>query len=62
MTNKTKSVAAIPLFAGALLLAGVCGVSGCEQKEKVFELDAPGVEVDVEKSKRDGAVDVDVDG
>ncbi len=49
------------LSAGALLLGGVCGLSGCEQKEKVLEIDTPGTDVDVERSKEDGDVDVTVD-
>ncbi len=62
MTKKIKSVMALPLVAGALLLGGVCVTTGCEPKEKVVEVDTPAGDVDVEKSKTDGDVDVKVDG
>jgi hypothetical protein len=46
-------------LAGALLVF-TAGLSGCERKEKVFELDTPGGGVEIERSS-DGSVDIEVD-
>lgn len=44
------------VFAGLALALPL--LLGCERREKVFELDSPAVDVEVEKS--DGGVEVDV--
>ena len=59
------SVVCVPyrfVTAGAI----VCAVSlaGCakNEKEKVLDIDTPGVSVEVERNKSDGEVNVDVKG
>ncbi len=50
-----------PAFA-VLFVAGVlAGVSGCERKERVIDIKAPGVSIEVDRDKDSGRVDVDVD-
>jgi hypothetical protein len=47
----------------ALLAAAVLPLAGCDQKnerEKVIDIEAPGVDIEVEKSNEDGSVNVDV--
>lgn len=48
-----------------LLLAGVAamsiGVTGCERKERVVDVKAPGIQIKVDRDKDSGAVDVNVD-
>lgn len=46
------------LLSIALLLVALLPVAGCQKREKIFELDAPGVSVDVEKSNDGVQVDV----
>lgn len=50
------------VFAGTLLAAAVLPLAGCNEKKErqVIDIDAPGVDVEVEKSDEDGSVDVDV--
>jgi hypothetical protein len=38
---------------------GVWGLSGCQQKEKVVDIEAPGVDVEVERDVNSGAVEVE---
>ncbi len=40
---------------------GVCALAGCERKEKVIDVETPGVEVEVERNKDTGEVDVEVE-
>jgi uncharacterized protein YprB with RNaseH-like and TPR domain len=47
------------LIAGSLGLA--FAVAGCSRKERVLDVDAPGVRIKVDRDKDSGAVDVDVD-
>jgi hypothetical protein len=46
------------LLSIALLLGALLPGAGCQKREKIFELDAPGVNVDVEKSNDGVQVDV----
>jgi hypothetical protein len=39
----------------------VCVLTGCEQKEKVIEVDTPNSEVEVERDKNTGDVEVEVE-
>lgn len=47
----------LALFSALLLGAPI----GCENKEKVLEVDAPGLEVDVERNVDTGEVEVNVE-
>lgn len=45
-----------------LLLAVLPFVAfGCDRKEKVLDLETPGVDVEVERSVDDGSLDVEID-
>ncbi|TWT77362.1 hypothetical protein Pla123a_20230 [Posidoniimonas polymericola] len=46
-------------LAAALLMIGA--TTGCERKEKVLEVDSPGLQVDVERNVDTGEVEVNVD-
>ncbi len=49
------------LTALALLSVAVVPLAGCDQKkEKIVDIEAPGVDVEVEKSEDNGSVGVDV--
>lgn len=39
----------------------VIAASGCERKEKVLDVEAPGVDIEVERDKDTGRIDVEVD-
>jgi hypothetical protein len=55
------SALAVPMF----LLTPLAGCEKAEKKQetqKVFDLEAPGVDVEVEKSEEGGSVDVNVNG
>ena len=45
----------------ALLAAVPTTFSGCDNKEKVLDVDTPGADVTVEKDRDTGAVDIDVE-
>lgn len=53
------------LFRNFALCAGVTvmsvGVTGCERKERVVDVEAPGIRIKVDRDKDSGAVDVNVD-
>ena len=44
-----------------LLLGSMITISGCEQKEKVIDIETPAGDIEVERSTRNGKVDVDID-
>ncbi|MCC7421656.1 MAG: hypothetical protein IT428_15345 [Planctomycetaceae bacterium] len=48
-----------------VLMLGVAamsvGVTGCERKERVVDVEAPGIRIKVDRDKDSGAVDVNVD-
>jgi hypothetical protein len=46
--------------AGCLAVATIAFVAGCERKEKLLDIEAPGIEVEVERNKDTGDVDVEV--
>ncbi len=46
---------AIPLVIGSVIF-----ISGCERKEKVIDIDTPAGNIEVERSKGSGEIDVDV--
>lgn len=50
----STSLLAIPLLAASVT------ISGCDNKEDVIEVETPGGEIDVERDRDTGAVDVDV--
>jgi hypothetical protein len=48
------------LFAVLLLAAlGPLGLSGCERKERVVDIEAPGVDIEVDRNVDTGAVEVE---
>lgn len=46
-------------LAAALVITGA--TTGCERKEKVLDVDAPGLQIDVERNVDTGEVEVHVD-
>lgn len=46
---------AIPLVIGSVIFVG-----GCEQKEKVIDIETPAGNIEVERTKGSGKVDVDI--
>ena len=48
-----------PFMAGALLSAA-CVMCGCEQKEKLIDIETPAGEVEVEQDKDTGAIETEV--
>ena len=46
----------IPLVLGSMIT-----ITGCEQKEKVIDIETPAGNIEVERSKQNGKVDVDID-
>ncbi len=54
--SSVRQFAALTLLCGAL-----CAVAGCERKEKVLDIETPNGQIEVERSKDTGAVDVEVD-
>lgn len=47
-------------LAGALLAAVALSISGCENKEKVLDIETPGAQIEVERDRDTGDVDVEV--
>lgn len=45
----------------SLLCGSLSGLSGCNQKEKVIDIETPAGEIEVERSKNTGEIDVGVD-
>jgi hypothetical protein len=39
----------------------VCALTGCERKEKVIDVETPGGDVEVQRNKDTGEVDVEVE-
>lgn len=48
-------------FAMSLLCLSIAGLIGCEQNEKVIDIETPAGDIQVERSKDSGKLDVDVD-
>lgn len=50
-------------FGGLVIgaLAAVFSSAGCERKERVLDVETPGVDVEVERNKDTGRIDVEVD-
>ena len=50
-----------------VLLAALAGMAlgllaaGCERKEKVLDVEAPGIDIEIERSTSDGSLDIKVD-
>ncbi len=51
----------IPFVALALLLTTSFTLTGCDNKEKVLDIETPGGEIEIERDKDSGAVGVEVD-
>lgn len=53
------------VFRSLMLLTMLCGslsgIAGCEQKEKVIDIETPTGDIEVERSTDTGKIDVDVD-
>lgn len=45
----------------ALLLTTTFTATGCDNKEKVLDIETPGGEIEIERDKSSGAVGVEVD-
>jgi hypothetical protein len=43
-----------------LVLGSMTAITGCEQKEKVIDIETPAGHIEVERSKGSGKVDVDL--
>lgn len=54
--SSVRKLAALTLLCGSL-----CGVAGCERKETLLDVETPGGQIEVERSKDTGAIDVNVD-
>jgi hypothetical protein len=59
--SRAAHVAAAALLAAALALsAGIAvGLSGCEREERVFEMDTPGLDIEVNRTG-EGSTEVEV--
>ena len=59
--RRTSNIAVAGLLAAGLALsAGIAvGLSGCEREERVFEMDTPGLDIEVNKTG-DGSTEVEV--
>jgi len=57
-SQKRQSVEAVLL--GTAMACGLAGAGGCERKERVLDIEAPGLDVEVDKTG-DGTLDVRVD-
>ncbi|QDU09810.1 hypothetical protein [Gimesia aquarii] len=51
------------IHAGALMLMSTVALTlvGCDNKEKVLDVETPGGEIEIERNRDTGAVDVEVD-
>jgi hypothetical protein len=47
-------------FAIALMCLSMTALIGCDQKEKVIDIETPAGDIQVERSKSSGKVDVDI--
>lgn len=63
MLTKRRSgwLVALYLFVSCCAGVSVCALAGCERKEKVIDVETPGVDVKVERNKDTGKVDVEVE-
>jgi len=51
----------LPILLSLLLVPGsLITITGCEQKEKVVDIETPAGNIEVERSKSNGKVDVDI--
>ena len=48
-------------FAMSMLCLSIGGLIGCEQNEKVIDIETPAGDIQVERSKDSGKLDLDVD-
>ncbi len=48
------------LFSVPLVLGSMFMITGCEQKEKVIDIETPAGSIEVERSKGSGKLDVDI--
>jgi len=49
------------LLSTGLLTFALVGVVGCDDKEEVLDIETPGGEVEVERDRDTGAVEIDAD-
>jgi len=63
MFTKPRSpwLVALYLLAASFAGVGMCALTGCERKEKVIDIETPGGDVEVERNKDTGRVDVEID-
>jgi len=63
MVTKRRSswLVALYLLASCFAGVGMCALTGCERKEKVIDVETPGGDVEVERNKDTGKVDVEVE-
>jgi len=54
--NMFRSLMILTLLCGSL-----SGLPGCSQKEKVIDIETPAGDIEVERSKDTGKIDIDVD-
>lgn len=47
-------------FAIPLVIGSAITISGCEQKEKVIDIEIPAGDIEVERTKGSGKVDIDI--
>ena len=48
------------LLSVPLVLGSMITITGCEEKEKVIDIETPAGDIEVERSKGSGKVDVDI--
>ena len=48
------------LFSIPLVIGSVITITGCEQKEKIIDIETPAGDIDVDRTKGSGKVDVDI--
>ena len=58
---RSRWLVALYLLASSFAGLGMCALTGCERKEKVIDIETPGGDVEVERNKDTGKVDVEVD-
>ncbi|QDT41672.1 hypothetical protein Pan241w_17350 [Gimesia alba] len=59
--KKHIQMLSIPFVTLALLLTASFTLTGCDNKEKVLDVETPGGEIEIERDKDSGAVGVEVD-
>jgi hypothetical protein len=47
-------------FCLSLVLGSLITITGCEQKEKIIDIETPAGNIEVERSKGSGKVDLDI--